>query len=245
LVKLVSRNDKALLDVRNDLIHVAGAEQVIMDSLHNDMKELQKEIAAVHETAKTQADEMNKKGLEKRMSLADLREQKTAVRNVENVIQYNKINHLTGRTSMERFTLNAAASINDAMKLTEDVKEKFTKLLEYFGEDDKMASNDFFGVIKSFMLEFGKAVEHVEKEDQQTVSGDTFSTNTTYARLTRVTSSSKRRRNVEQQKASVCRQRKRSRAGCLTRALWETPLLKLLRRQAMPVGPSQTLRTIS
>ena len=171
-VKLVKRNDKELLGFPNDLIHVGEAELIVMDSLYNDMKELEKETEKAHETAKVQAEQLSKEGMTKRMSISELREQRTLVRNIAKVPQYNKMDHLTGRTAMERFTLNAHASIKDAMQLTEEVKEKFRKLLEYFGEDQKMASNDFFGTMKRFITEFRKAIEQVEKDEQKKVRND-------------------------------------------------------------------------
>lgn len=140
-----------------------------MDSLYSDMKELEKETEQAHNIAKEQAEELSKDGLTKKISISELREQRTLVRNVARVPQYNKIDHLTGRTPMERFTLNAEGSIKDAMQLAEDVKEKFRDLLEYFGEDEKMASNDFFGTMKRFINAFKQAMEQVEKEEKQKV----------------------------------------------------------------------------
>lgn len=168
-VKLVKRNDVDLLKVSNDLSHINEAQMIIMDSLYGDMKELQEEIEMVHETASRQAEQLEKKGAGRRMSLQDFREQRSTVRSVENVPQYNQINHLTGRTSMERFTLHAQASVEEAMTLTEGVKDKFKKLLEYFGEDEKMASNDFFVTMQRFLVEFQKAKEQVDKEEKQRV----------------------------------------------------------------------------
>lgn len=169
-MKLVKGNDEALLNFGADLKHIKDAEQVTMDNLLSDMKDLEKETELANQTAKLQADELVKAGQNRPMSLADLREQRTVVRSVNKVAQYNKIDHLTGRTSMERFTLQALGSIQDSMKLTESVKEKFLKLLNYFGEDDKMASNAFFSVIRGFMVEFDKAKEQVEKEEKARVS---------------------------------------------------------------------------
>jgi len=165
----VKRNDETLLDFRNDLKHVNECENIVMDSLYNDMKTLQDEIAKVHETAKTQADELVKAGKTRPMSLADLKEQKTSVRHVAGVSLFNQVDFHTGRTPMERFTLSADASIKDAMKLSENVRDKFRKLLEYFGEDEKMASNDFFGVMKKFVIEFYSALDYVDKEEKARV----------------------------------------------------------------------------
>jgi hypothetical protein len=99
------------------------------------------------------------------MSLADLVEQKTAVKHVGFVPQYNKIDHYTGRTSMERFTLNAKVACEQATESITKVKAKYAALLAYFGEDDQMATGDFFGTLRRFMVEWKKATEQVEAID--------------------------------------------------------------------------------
>ena len=113
-----------------------------------------------------QAQHLEETGQLVQMSLKELSEQKTSVRKIESVPQYNKIDHHTGRTPMERFAINAEARIDDALTFTDKVKEKFAKLLEYFGEDGNMASNDFFGTMNRFLGDFAKAVDTVNQEDK-------------------------------------------------------------------------------
>ena len=149
--------------------HVAEAQNIIMDSLQGDISSLKEEIEKIHETVRAQAEELSELGQAKPMSLKELMEQRSSVRSIGNVPQYNKIDHLTGRTPMERFTLSAASAIGDAEELSKVVKEKFKKLLEYFGEDEKMPSNEFFGTMNRFIEEFGKAVEQVVKDEKKKV----------------------------------------------------------------------------
>lgn len=172
----MKRNDESLLDFRDDLAHVSEAEHVIMDSLYNDIMELKDEMEKVHETAEAQADELAVSGEAIPLSLKELMEQRTSVRSIDSVPQYNQIDHLSGRTPMERFSLSAAASIRDFVQKSDDVKEKFKKLLEYFGEDEKMPSNEFFGTMKRFVKEFGGAAEQVLKEEKKKVSDVVFQT---------------------------------------------------------------------
>lgn len=169
-MKLVQRNDESVLGVAKDLLHAKDAELVVLDSLCGDVKTLKDEITPVYETAKKQADELEGKGELKQLSSKELREQKTSIRNVANVPQYNKIDHLTGRTIMERFAINAKATIDDALDYTDTVREKFMKLLGYFGEDLGMPSNEFFKTWTQFMTEFGKAIEHVMLLEKMQVS---------------------------------------------------------------------------
>jgi hypothetical protein len=169
LAKLVKRNDESLIDFPKDLAHVGEAENVMMDFVINEIKSLQNEIENIHETVRAQADGLEESGEAKPLSLKELQEQRSSVRKIGNVPQYNKIDHLTGRTPMERFSLNAAASVNNVFHLSEAVREKYKKLLEYFGEDENMASNAFFGTMRRFIAEFGKAVEQVLSEEQKKV----------------------------------------------------------------------------
>ena len=138
------------------------AENVILDALSGDVKAIGEELLAVHDTVAAEAQRLEEAGELKPMSLADLAEQRTAVRHVGVIPQYNKIEHQTGRTSMERFVINAKVATDQAAESIEDVKKKYSALLGYFGEDPQMATSDFFGTLRRFIVEFKKATEQVE-----------------------------------------------------------------------------------
>jgi hypothetical protein len=168
-VKLVKQNDDMLVGFHNDLGHVNAAENVILDAVCADITVLKDELVKVNETAKTEAQRMSEAGELRQISLKELMEQRTSVRSVQSVPQFNQVDHHTGRTPMERFTLRAAEMLDEALLLVDEVKAKYVKLLEYFGEDAKMASNDFFGTMRKFIKEFGTAANQVEKEEQAKV----------------------------------------------------------------------------
>ena len=169
LVRLVKRNDEELLSVLDDLSHVKEAELVILETLSSEIKVLKDEIKPIHETITVQAERLEDAGELVQMSLQELKEQKTTIRNIDGIAQYNKMDHHTGRTPMERFILRAEAQIDAALAFTESVKRKFSELLDYFGEDENMASNNFFGTMNRFLGEFGKAIEHVNREEKRKV----------------------------------------------------------------------------
>lgn len=158
-----------MIDFKEDLSHLKEAENIIMDSLCADIEALKSDIERIHVTVVAQAEALAESGQSAPLSLEDLMHQRSNIRNIQNVPQYNKIDHLTGRTSMERFSLRAAASIADLVRLSENVRQKYVKLLEFFGEDEKMPSNDFFGTMNRFVLEFENSVEHVEQEEKKKV----------------------------------------------------------------------------
>jgi hypothetical protein len=169
LVKLVKQNDDMLAGFHNDLGHVRAAENVILDGVCADIIALKDELVKVHETTKDEAQRMSDMNMLNQMSLRELMEQRTSIRTVQSVPQFNRMDHLTGRTPMERFTLGAASMLDEAIALVHEVKGKYVKLLEYFGEDANMASNDFFGTIRRFITEFGAAAAQVEKEEKAKV----------------------------------------------------------------------------
>jgi Formin Homology 2 Domain len=168
-VKLLKRNDESLLEVHKDLQNVKAAELVILDSLSVDIQALKDEILPVLETVTRQADELEASGELIPMTLKELSEQRTSVRAISQVPQYNKVEHHTGRTPMERFTLYAESRIDHALGYSQSVKDKFLNLLDYFGEDRNKASNEFFGILNKFLAEFKLAMEQVEKEEKDKV----------------------------------------------------------------------------
>jgi len=166
----VKKNDEALLDFERDIQSVIPAESVLLDGLNNDVKSISEELTAIHETVRQEADRMEKAGELRPMSLTDLAEQKTAVHVSGGIAQFNKMDHLTGRTSMERFTLTAKVACEKATESIENIKKKYRAVLQYFGEDEQMATADFFGTLRRFIAEWKKAVEQVEAIEKKEVS---------------------------------------------------------------------------
>lgn len=170
LVKLVMQNDESLMEFNNDIESVPAAGDVILEALGGDVKVLADEVKQVHETAKNEADRLEAEGKLRKMSLAELSEQVTVVRQIGGLSHYNQIDHITGRTQMERFASRATSIVDNAVDALEDMKNSYAGVLSYFGEDENMASRDFFGTVKKFSLEFKSAAESVEKEEKAKVS---------------------------------------------------------------------------
>jgi Formin Homology 2 Domain len=191
LVTLVKRNDESLLEFQKDLTHVREAQNIMLDNLLTEIKDLRQELEIVHKTAQEDADQLPP-GEKRPISLKELKEQITLVRciadvkhcecllmlvlfsrafqfltiiDVHSLFTDNQTDHVTGRTPMERFAMNAATTTETAMTMTEEVKQKYDKVLEYFGEAKDMTSNDFFGTLNRFLLEFSKAMEQVKREE--------------------------------------------------------------------------------
>ena len=167
----MKQNDESLLEFKDDIESVPAAQGVILDGLVNDVKVLGDEIAQVHETAKNEADRLEKDGKLRKISLAELSEQRTEVRQISGLPHYNKIDHLTGRTQMERFANRATVIVDNTAAALADLQKTYAGVLTYFGEDEKMPSNEFFGTMKKFVLEFKNATEEVEKQEKAKVRG--------------------------------------------------------------------------
>jgi phosphatidate phosphatase PAH1 len=169
-VKLVLTNDESLINLRDEMMHVPKAENVIFDSIVNDLKNLEREFADVHEIVISQAEELEKAGKCQDMSIQELREQRTSLRSSYGGIQhFNQIDHHTGRTIMERFFCSAEESIKNAMELAEKVQEKYSSLLDFLCEKD-MAPHVFFGTLRRFLDEFEVATRIVERDETARVS---------------------------------------------------------------------------
>lgn len=67
------------------------------------------------------------------------------------------------RTPMEVFIHKATRDVDKAFKSLDELKKSYSGVLKYFGEDDNMPSNEFFGTLQKFINEFKSASEHVEK----------------------------------------------------------------------------------
>lgn len=170
LAKLVKKNDESLLGFQEDLATARHAENIILDSVASDIKNIEADLEKVHETAAEEAARLEAAGELKPFTLSDLKELKTTVYTIDSVPHFNKVDHQSGRTPMERFALNSRDALKQAKSKIKKLKKKYANLLEYFGEDEKMPSNEFFGTMRRFIEEFQKACDEVEKVEIARVS---------------------------------------------------------------------------
>jgi Formin Homology 2 Domain len=218
VVKLVKKNDDALLSFENDIVHVIPAENVLLDSLVGEVKAISEELDSVLEIVQEEAEKLEEAGALQKMSLSDLAEQRTMVHHIGSVPQFNKISHLTGRTSMERFTLNAKVACDQAAESIDNVKKKYAMVLGYFGEDENMATSDFFGILRRFITEWNKATDQVEKIEKAEVSVHQCKLGVNLARLSQdliLLTRNRRKRGNEQQIRQQKTRRRRNAKGQL------------------------------
>jgi hypothetical protein len=67
--------------------------------------------------------------------------------------------------ALQRFALFSKLELEKASKMVNEVSQRYTDVLKFFGEDAKQQCCDFFGLIDRFMEQFDSAVDFVEKEE--------------------------------------------------------------------------------
>lgn len=160
---------------KDDVDSVEKAENVMLDVLQGDLKQLVKELDRVKEAAKKAGDEH--RGEDGKLvnpnikkTLTELREQKTFVRQVSGVKFYNQMEYDIEHTPMEIFSLEAEEVVKKASQKIDLTQKSYVAVLHYFGEDEKMTTTDFFGTLKKFFISFGVAKDVVEREEVIKVS---------------------------------------------------------------------------
>lgn len=168
LVKLIQKNDSNLLNFKDDVRSVEKAENIMLDSLQGDLKQVVKELSRVKRASKEAGDKYRDEdgkliNPQMKKSLKELREQKTQIRMVSGVKFYNKMEHPIEHTPMEIFALQAEELVDEASSKIESTHGSFVAVLNYFGENDKMTTSAFFGTLKKFFNAFNAAKDHVER----------------------------------------------------------------------------------
>lgn len=170
VVKLVKKNDESLLYFEEDLGHVIPAESILLDGVIGDIKVLQNELEEVIKIVTKDADALEELGDIPEPTLAELVEQKSFVQHIGEVPpKHNTASQSTGRTPMERFSMNAKIACEQALESINSIEAKYSLVLHYFGEDEKMPTGDFFGILRRFMTEWKKATKQVEKIERRKV----------------------------------------------------------------------------
>ncbi len=150
--------------MHEEMPSIGPAENVIIENLISELKELVDQLSSVKETATAEGRRIRK---EKEPSpnsspLDKLRQQKTKIKDVEGVNMYNQTEPV-GQTDMEKFVAYAEKRTKEALARTDEVQEIFKGVLVYFGEDPAMTSTDFFGTLNKFVAAFDAALEIVKR----------------------------------------------------------------------------------
>ncbi|KAL7542696.1 hypothetical protein ACHAXR_011993, partial [Thalassiosira sp. AJA248-18] len=164
LVKLVKANEPDLLNVHEEMPSIGPAQNVIVDTLVSELKELNDQLISVKGTAASEGRRIRdgKNSVPNETALDRLRSQKTKIKDVEGVHMYNRAVPIE-LTVMEKFALYAEKRTKEAFARIEEVQENFKGVLSYFGENPAMSSTDFFGTLNKFIATFDSAREVVKR----------------------------------------------------------------------------------
>ena len=133
VIMLIYRNDEKCLAFPEDLKHCAEASRLTLDSAQ------QEQVAL-------------RQGLEASLRVIAEIKSEDAAKNVP-----------SSTASMAQFLVRARQSLDELDVKVENVRNKFTNLLAYFGEEAAMASQDFFTTLTTFVQEFVVARDNLER----------------------------------------------------------------------------------
>lgn len=161
-------NEPDLLKVHEEMPSIGPAENVIVESLISELRDLIDRLKSVNETAASEGDLYRKGKIPMPVvsALDKLRQQKTKIKDIEGVNMYNQTEPMD-LTPMEKFVKYAEKRTSEALARTDEVQENFKGVLSYFGEDPAMTSTDFFGTMNKFVSAFDNALEVVKRLEAQ------------------------------------------------------------------------------
>ena len=142
LVSIVQKNDADVLKLSEDFAPVKAAERVAMDMLSLELTKMDQGIEKLQAVVKNNLPEPSDSGSE-----------------IEE-------DELINSTPMGRFSTSAASKIQSLSNEFNDVRSSFTDLLRYFGEDNSMSPEAFFGTINTFVSMFDQTHKELVRKEE-------------------------------------------------------------------------------
>ena len=170
LIKVIGKNDPELLKLKDEIISIDKAKDMMLDSLLGDLKQLTNELEEVKKAAEREGEknrgENGKLTVDVKVTVAELKEQKTSNRIINGVKFFNQMESEKEFIPMEMFAQSAEYQVLSASEKIEEVKTSFSSVLNYFGEDEKMTSADFFGTLSRFLQSFESEKDLFEQQEE-------------------------------------------------------------------------------
>jgi len=167
VVKVVQRNNEYLLDFKDDLPTVVKACKIFWDQCVNELEEVETQLEnvrklALHEakTKKVVYELPSKKKPQEGNDSDDLSIVSMSLEEEVAMLRSTKIG---------LFALSAIKKVSQLRDRVETARNKFTRLLEYFGEDagkSKMEPHELFEIISTFCRNFDAAREDVDRMEK-------------------------------------------------------------------------------
>ena len=169
VILIVKRNNAQLLSFKDDLPSVFKAEKIYWDQCLLDLEEAENQLenvrlVALHKARESQPEwtrtRMKQKNIDDDCSISD-----------ESLSLEEEVASLRS-TDIGLFTLEAIKKVSALREKVEKTKTTYTKLLEYFGEDEKggMQPHELFEIIVTFVRNFESSHKEVELNEKAKVS---------------------------------------------------------------------------
>lgn len=172
VVLVVQRNNEDLLDFKEDLPTVSKADKIFWDQCVNELEEVETQLENVRKLALYEAKSKKvvyqlpnkKKQTQEDVDSDDL---SVASMSLEEEVA------MLRSTKIGMFALSAIKKVSQLRERVDTAKNKFSQLLEYFGEDgenSKMQPHELLQIISTFCRNFDAAREDVVKMEKAKVS---------------------------------------------------------------------------
>jgi hypothetical protein len=172
VVLVVQRNNEKLLNFKDDLPTVAKADKIYWDQCINELEEMETQLEIVRKLALHEANsKKNIYALPKKKGAQDDYDSDNL--NIDEDMSLEEEVSLLRSTRIGMFALGAIKKVSQLRERVDIAKDKFSRLLEYFGEDgdnSKMYVHELFAIINTFCRDFEVAREVVSKQEEAKVS---------------------------------------------------------------------------
>jgi len=169
VVLVVQRNSEALLDFKDDIPTVSKAGKIYWDQCVSELEEVETQLENVRKLALHEA-KSNKimYSLPNKSKTGDsAADNDSDDLSVETMSLEDEV-ALLRSTKVGMFALSAIRKVSQLRERVDTAKDKFSSLLEYFGEsgDSKMQPHQLFEIIITFCRTFDVARADVEKKEK-------------------------------------------------------------------------------
>ena len=157
LVRTIRKNNKILLNVKDDMPTVFKAEKVQWKQLELEVERLEKDLDEVRKIAL--CSNVGGPGL-----MDDTQTLQTSTISLAQEVETLQ------ETSVGRFTLDACLRLSTIVNEVTRAKSQFDGLLSYFGEEGTMDPDELFGIVATFCRDFDRCLEEVVAREKSRVS---------------------------------------------------------------------------
>jgi hypothetical protein len=167
VVLVVQRNNELLVRFKDDLPTVMKAEKVYWDQCLNDLEEVENQLENIRKISLHQANDFSKGG---KRNVGDDDDSLSDI----SISLEDEVRALRS-SAVGIFTLDAIKKVSALREKVETTQTKFAKVLEYFGEEEKinvMQPHELFQIIATFCKNFDTAREEVAANTKLKVSSN-------------------------------------------------------------------------